>query len=257
MKKMSLKIAGTIAVLAFATQAFAQDNQKPYYGSIGYFLGEFEADLGDGANGNYDILDDAGADIGDFTIDNVSNFDSDFNAAILRFGYQFHPNFSVEGRYGIGLGDDKGTASVSIADGAMVEVTGGAVANGGTDTAITNINARLEADTELDSLYGVFLRAGVSAGSFYPYAIIGYTEGKGETTNARFIASGDVAGVAGRQTLVVEYENEDDTESDFSYGIGADFHFGNNLAANAEWMSYLDKDGAKIGGFQIGLVYSF
>ncbi len=214
-------------------------------------------DLEDGGTGDYSIRDDADNDIGDFTVDDVGNFEADVNAAILRFGYQFHPNFSVEGRYGIGLGDDKGTASVSIADGATVEVTGGEVTAGGADAAITNISSQLEADTELDSLYGVFLRAGISASSFYPYAIIGYTEGEGETTNARFTASGDVAGVTDRQTLVVEYESEDETESDFSYGIGADFHFGNNLAANAEWMSYLDKDGAKIGGFQIGLVYSF
>ena len=256
MKNQCLKILGVVAVLAVSTQAFAQDSQKLFYGSVGYFFGEFEADLGDAANGDYDILDASGDDAGDFTINDVGNFDSDVNAFLLRLGYQFHPNFSVEARYGIGAGDDKGTASVSIADGVMVDVSSGVVDAGGASTTVTNINAEFEADTELDNLYGIFLRAGIPAGSFYPYAIIGYTEGKGETTSGRFVASGDVAGI-GRPTLVAEFEREDETESDFSYGVGADYRFSNNLAVNAEWMSYLDKDGAKIGGVTLGLVYSF
>ena len=158
MKNKGLKIVGTVAVLALSTQVFAQDNQKPFYGNIDYFLGEFEL-RPDGINGNYVLFDGAGDVAGNFTINGTSDLEADANSVILRFGYQLHPNLSVEARYGFG-GDNKGTASASIADGAMVEVTNGGVVSGGTPVAITNTSVRGEADTELDSLLGYFCGPG-------------------------------------------------------------------------------------------------
>ena len=256
MKNKYLQVMGIVAVMVFSVPAFAQDKQKLFYGGIGYFFGEFDADPGDVADEGYDILNADGDTVGSFGITGADDFESDVNSVLFRFGYQFHPNFSVEVRYGIGAGDDKGSASIETED-VVVNVSGGTTSPSGTPTPATDVRAEFEADTELDDLYGLFLRAGMPAGSFYPYVLLGYTEGKGETSSGRFVASGNVNGLTGRQTLTAELERDDETESDLSYGVGVDYRFNDSVAVNAEWISYLDKDDAQISGLTLGLVYSF
>jgi len=256
MKITHLKVIGIAAVLLFSTPAFSQDTKR-FYGGIGYLLGEFKADEYIDTE-YYDIVDSGGNSAGEFEVTD-STFDADMNAAIVRIGHQFHRNFSVEVRYGFGSGSERGSGTVSVND-VNVFVNNGMLVPGvgvGTSTAVTDPRAVFEADTKLDKLYGLFLRAGMPAGSFYPYMVMGLTHGKGETSKGRIIGTGDVTGLTGRQTLTVSHEITDETESDLSYGIGVDFRFNDRVVANAEWMSYLDKDGAKIGGFTLGLVYSF
>lgn len=258
MKITRLKVTGIAAVLLFSAPAFSQDDTKRFYGGIGYLLGEYK--VGEYIDEEYyDIVDSGGNYAGDFEVTDTGVFDADLNAVIVRIGHQFHRNFSVEVRYGIG-GGEAGSGTVSVND-ANVFVNNGMLVPGGggtgTPTDVTDPRAIFEADAKLDKLYGIFLRAGAPAGSFYPYAVMGLTHGKGETSKGRIVGSGEVAGLTGRQTLTVEYEIEDETETDLSYGLGVDFRFNDRIAANAEWMSYLDKDGAKIGGFTLGLVYSF
>lgn len=91
---------------------------------------------------------------------------------------------------------------------------------------------------ELDNVYGAYLRGGIPAGEvFYPYAIIGYTKGK---------FTGSAYGVS-----------VSNSESDFSFGVGADFKVTDTLKINAEYLSYLDKDEAELTGFAVGVAFSF
>lgn len=93
-------------------------------------------------------------------------------------------------------------------------------------------------DVELDNFYGAYIRGGVPAGEvFYPYAVLGYTKAKAE-----FSWNGGTYS---------------DSESDFSYGVGADFSITENLKINAEYLSYLDKDDAELTGFSAGVTFLF
>lgn len=81
--------------------------------------------------------------------------------------------------------------------------------------------------------YGAYLRAGVPVtDGFYPYAIAGYTKAKVEVSDFGVTAS--------------------DSESDFSYGLGADFSVSKNVDITLEFMRYLDKDGVEIDGIGLG-----
>lgn len=91
---------------------------------------------------------------------------------------------------------------------------------------------------EVENFYGVYLRGGVPIGeSFYPYAVIGYTKGKLKAS--------------------VYGESFSDSESDASFGVGADFSFTDTLKLNLEYMNYIDKDGGELSGFALGLAKLF
>lgn len=88
---------------------------------------------------------------------------------------------------------------------------------------------------ELDNFYGAYVRGGIPAGEvFYPYAILGYTKGKLSSS-----------------------EGDSRSDSDLSYGVGADFSVSETLKINAEYMSYMDKDEIEITGFTVGVAFSF
>lgn len=96
-----------------------------------------------------------------------------------------------------------------------------------------------DVDVELDSLFGVYVRGGIQvAESFYPYAVLGYT--RGELT----------ASVSG-------FGSASESESDISFGVGADVGISEKVILNVEYMNYLDKDGAEIDGFSIGIATNF
>lgn len=95
-----------------------------------------------------------------------------------------------------------------------------------------------EVDVKLNRLYGIYLRGGVSASdSFYPYAVIGFSNAKVTASVSGFSAS--------------------DTGSDSSFGVGAEYRIDEKQALNLEYMSYIDKDGIEISGFSIGFVSYF
>lgn len=95
-----------------------------------------------------------------------------------------------------------------------------------------------DVDVELEHFFGAYLRGGFQAGpALYPYAILGYTRGEVKASVGGF-----------SDTL---------TESDMSYGVGADFSINDSTIVNLEYLSYLDKDEAEISGFTIGLAKKF
>lgn len=96
----------------------------------------------------------------------------------------------------------------------------------------------LGADVEMKNFYGAYLRAGIPVtDGFYPYAIAGYTKAKIEVSDLGFSAS--------------------DSESDVSYGFGADFAVSDDVDITVEYMKYLDKDGAEIDGIGLGFKARF
>ena len=239
------------------SQVLAQDDGHRLYGNISYFVGEVDSSWKGTANGDYDLISrETGADVGDFTIDDVENFKSDINSVALRFGHQFHPNFSVEGRFGLSAKSKKGTSSVSIPDNVTINMLRDDGSISGTDT-YEEINAEFQADTELDSLYGIYWRASIPANKIYPYTIIGYTIAEIETSKGFITGTGNNTGNGELSTITVDFVKDNETQSGISYGVGADFHVNDNLAINAEWMSYLDKDELDISGASLSLVYKF
>lgn len=94
-------------------------------------------------------------------------------------------------------------------------------------------------DVELDNMYGVYVRGGAPVSAVvYPYAVLGYTRGKATASAAGF---GSVS----------------DSETDVSFGLGVDFTVSKEITINAEYMNYLDKDGAEISGLAIGVATHF
>ncbi len=102
-------------------------------------------------------------------------------------------------------------------------------ANGGTSLVAI--------DVDLKSIYGGYLRAGIPAGKLYPYLIAGWTEAEIERS--------------------VGSSSSDDSNSDFSYGIGTDILISDNVSANLELVKVYDKGNTEVGGFLIGVIASF
>lgn len=102
--------------------------------------------------------------------------------------------------------------------------------------------------SELDNYYGVYVRGGLPVTEvFYPYAILGFTKGKVSFSYpSEEYLGGTIPGGSGSNS-----------ESDLSYGIGADFKITETLKINAEYISYFDKDAAELAGFSVGVAYSF
>jgi len=95
-----------------------------------------------------------------------------------------------------------------------------------------------DVDVELDNMFGVYVRGGIPVtDSFFPYAIVGYT--RGEVTASALGYS------------------ESNSESDVSFGLGADINLSQNAIINMEYMSYFDKDGTEIDGFSVGIASKF
>jgi len=97
-------------------------------------------------------------------------------------------------------------------------------------------------EIELDYLVGGYALFGLpNETPIYPYVVLGYT--KGELTAS-------ITGPGGSASASA-------SESDFSYGAGANFALNDNVLMNAEYMQYIDKDGAEISGFSVGASYLF
>ena len=95
-----------------------------------------------------------------------------------------------------------------------------------------------EVDVKLNRMYGIYLRGGFPASDyFYPYVALGLSNGKVTASVNGFSAS--------------------DSESDNSFGIGAEFEVGEDQIFNFEYMSYLDKNGVEINGFSLGFISYF
>jgi opacity protein-like surface antigen len=93
-------------------------------------------------------------------------------------------------------------------------------------------------DIDLNHFFGVYARAGLPINEkLYPYALLGYTRGEVEASAGGFTV--------------------DEAESDTSFGFGVDFKVNDKLTLNAEYINLLDKDGAEVSGFNLGIVAPF
>ncbi|RLU01863.1 porin family protein [Ketobacter sp.] len=92
-----------------------------------------------------------------------------------------------------------------------------------------------DTDVELNSMIGGYLRAGAPVGSgFFPYAVLGFTRTELEYSNDYF-------------------GSDSESETDVSWGFGADLSLDRKMSLNVEYMNYYDKDGVEISGFSIGI----
>jgi opacity protein-like surface antigen len=84
----------------------------------------------------------------------------------------------------------------------------------------------------------VYLRGGFPVNeTLYPYAVLGYTRGK----------------------IKASYGGDSisSSESDTSFGLGVDIKLNEKAAINLEYLNYIDKDGAVLDGFSIGISSTF
>ncbi len=137
--------------------------------------------------------------------------------AILNFGTHINSVFAIEGRLGLGVGDDTQIfTDVPIVGDGVVKITG-----------------------EIDSYYGIFARVGIpNLGAFYPYIIAGFGKTKIESSADGFIDS-------------------DESGSDTAFGIGANVNFGETISGNLEYMNYYDKNDYEVTGVSFSLNYNF
>jgi|SRR5690554_679268 len=104
--------------------------------------------------------------------------------------------------------------------------------------SVGNVSVKVE----IDYLVGGYGVLGIpNETPIYPYVVLGFT--KGELTAS-------AKGPGGSATVSA-------SESDISYGVGANFDLSSNVQMNAEYMNYIDKDGAEISGISVGASYLF
>ena len=135
-----------------------------------------------------------------------------------RVGTRFDENFSIECRLGIGIGDDP----LVYDDGFN----------------------RIVFDLGVSNFAGGFIRVDVREGEdFAPYLMGGFTR---VTLKADVEVGSGVRGSA------------EASDSDFSFGIGADIKIAKTLSANIEYMNYYDNEfGVELKGWAIGITQSF
>lgn len=135
----------------------------------------------------------------------VDGFDGDLSLGTINVtgGYQLNDYTAVEVRAGLGVGDDSYSG----------------------------------VEFEIDNYVGAYVKVGVPAGDFYPYALAGFTRGKVTAS-----ASGASAS---------------DSESDTSFGVGVAYNVSEQVSLSAEYANLLDKDGVTIDGFTFGVNYNF
>jgi len=100
----------------------------------------------------------------------------------------------------------------------------------------------VKAELELDYLVGGYLVAGIpNETPFYPYVVAGFT--KAELSLSATGPGGSISDSA--------------SESDVSFGVGTNLAISEKVRLNAEYMNYLDKDGAEISGVSVGATFLF
>ena len=150
--------------------------------------------------------------------------DLDLGALGVRGGYFFNKYFSVEGRLAFGVADDSLTETVDV--------------GAGPETATLTL--------DLDYSLGVYAVGHIPlTEQFKLYGLAGFT--KHEVTLGATIPS-----------LGSDSESFDD--SDFSFGVGAEFDMTNNWPLGVEYVSYFtdgDLDGLKYDTDGIGITLNY
>ena len=126
--------------------------------------------------------------------------DYDLSGIILRGGYKVNPNFAVEGRFAIPMGDDTQTATY-------------------TDSA-GNFLGSVQVTTELDSLFGVYALGIIPVNQAVNlYGALGWTD-----IGAKYSAPG---------------VSSSESDSGISYGFGVEANF-DVASLTVEYMQYYD-----------------
>lgn len=92
-------------------------------------------------------------------------------------------------------------------------------------------------DLEIDNFYGAYVRGMLPTGTFTPYGLLGWTKGKLTASASGFSISG--------------------SDSDLSYGIGADAWLSKTTALNFEFGRLIKGDGYKVDGLSVGIAFKF
>lgn len=142
-----------------------------------------------------------------------------------------------------GFSEDLDLGALSAKAGAKFNPYFAAELRAGFGVADESVSAGgVTAELELDYLIGGYGVIGLPTESpVYPYVVVGYT--KGELTAS-------ASGPGGSASF-------SDSESDFSYGVGANFAATEEFHVNVEYMNYLDKDGVEISGVSVGATVLF
>ncbi len=91
-----------------------------------------------------------------------------------------------------------------------------------------------DSGVDIDNFYGVYASFQLDPeATFNPYGILGFSKGK-------------VSGFGGSVS-----------ESDISYGIGADINVAESVAINIEWINYYDKDDVEATAINLGGTWRF
>lgn len=106
----------------------------------------------------------------------------------------------------------------------------------------TATDGNVSVTLELDYLVGGYVLFGLpNKTPIYPYIALGYT--KGELTLSATDPGGSFS--------------ISESDSDLSYGLGANLAISDNVQLNAEYMKYIDKDDYEVSGISIGASYLF
>ena len=177
--------------------------------------------------------------------------DFSLNVAVGRFGVRFTENFAAEIRGGIGLGDDTNESTITNADFSEYAFFGIPLTTFGISGTG---NASGGGTLELDHFFGAYLRAGAPIGeSFFPYALLGYTRADISASVSLSVTP------QGGQTSAASV-NVSGSDTDISFGLGADYKFNDRFSLNAEWINYVDKSDGELGelsGFSVGALFNF
>ncbi|MBK0391597.1 porin family protein [Ramlibacter algicola] len=139
-------------------------------------------------------------------------------------GYDFHPNFAVEGMLAFGAGDDSQT---------FTESAGGTTATGTVNLKVQNA-------------YGVYLKPKADLGAVELFGRLGYTHAR--------VKGSEVITVNG---ALFSSDSATDSDGGFSYGLGANWKFTPNAYVGVDYMHYYKKDGVKAEGFTVGVGFRF
>ena len=140
-------------------------------------------------------------------------------ALIGRYGKYIDDNFAIEGRLGIGVDSD--TLSIN------------------NDPIVGNASVEIEMDT-LIGIYGVGSHDINKNSSIY--ALIGITNGEA-TINVKSSTLGSAS--------------DSDSETDLSYGVGANIGISDTAGINLEYISYISKTDFDVTAVNFGFVFKF
>lgn len=180
------RIATAAAILVLAASAQAQQT-SPWYGELGYTFLKMDA-VGTSARpqGIRGVI-----------------------------GYDFHPNFALEGF----------AAGGTHSDSRNVDAGGG---------VMTPINFKLT------SMYGIWLKPKYEMNGIELFGRLGYAHVSAKATSSDFPSL-----------------SESQSDNDFSWGLGANYHFNPRMYVGLDWVQYSSQSGHKVDGMTLGFGYRF